>query len=479
MASSDQCAIGPDGKLLEATEITFYNDPDDANPLPPTSVSSTGQATQITQFFRRSERSRKQSSRLTDPNNAELAKRKAADAESAPRSVRPRHSSPSPERMDEDETEDNDDDMPDLHSVSDSDDDEEDCETDTEAINAAYEHTKALGDADRTLRKKLMEANPDMDDDDLDTLLAGTDSDDEDKDEDEDEDGPAPKDALGKALALVKQIRVSPQAQAFFRKMCSETGVPVLQLLGWIRTRWASMFTFLDRLILLRAAVNRFVLLADDSTEVPNLVKKSYSDFRLSSRDREQLVKIHEVLQEPANIQQSFSSAKSPTVWRTLPLLEALAETWRNMAATEKFEDMRDSIDSGLDNLEKWYGKTDDTDVYFICLALDPNIKTAYTEESWNPEAFQEGMSKLEAVFDNYYVPPPAPTAEPAAEETPIRAKVQGRKNKDFETVNPRDELKAYLAAPLENIDDVVAWWGVCKNYFLRCWISDALHTPN
>jgi hypothetical protein len=38
------------------------------------------------------------------------------------------------------------------------------------------------------------------------------------------------------------------------------------------------------------------------------------------------------------------------------------------MAATEKFEDMRDSINAGLDNLEKWYGKTDDTDVYFICL---------------------------------------------------------------------------------------------------------------
>jgi hypothetical protein len=44
-------------------------------------------------------------------------------------------------------------------------------------------------------------------------------------------------------------------------------------------------------------AFNCFILLADDSTEVPNLVKKSYSDFRLTIGDWEQLVKMHEVLQ--------------------------------------------------------------------------------------------------------------------------------------------------------------------------------------
>jgi hypothetical protein len=37
------------------------------------------------------------------------------------------------------------------------------------------------------------------------------------------------------------------------------------------------------------------------------------------------------------------------------------------MAATEKFEDRCDSINACLDNLEKWYRKTDDTDIYFIC----------------------------------------------------------------------------------------------------------------
>lgn len=32
----DQAALGPDGKLLDATEIVWYNDPDDAQPIQPT-----------------------------------------------------------------------------------------------------------------------------------------------------------------------------------------------------------------------------------------------------------------------------------------------------------------------------------------------------------------------------------------------------------------------------------------------------------
>ncbi|KAJ7793382.1 hypothetical protein B0H14DRAFT_3498185 [Mycena olivaceomarginata] len=107
----------------------------------------------------------------------------------------------------------------------------------------------------------------------------------------------------------------------------------------------------------------------------------------------------------------------------------------------------------------------------FLASTEVSNIKTAYAEELWNSEAFNEGLSKLEAVFDDYYIAPtPDAVVETAAESESsmtapvqyrplwIRAKVQGRKNKDFAAVNPRDELKAYLEAELQNVDDVVAW---------------------
>jgi hypothetical protein len=59
-------------------------------------------------------------------------------------------------------------------------------------------------------------------------------------------------------------------------------------------------------------AVNCFILSADDSTEVPNLVKKSYSDFRLTIGDWEQLVKMHEVLQGANNSTDVFFSPQEP-----------------------------------------------------------------------------------------------------------------------------------------------------------------------
>ncbi|KAG2737717.1 hypothetical protein P692DRAFT_20670093, partial [Suillus brevipes Sb2] len=52
-------------------------------------------------------------------------------------------------------------------------------------------------------------------------------------------------DSIGEALALVKQIRASPQARAFFAQSCKQADVPVLELTQWIRTRWASMHSFI------------------------------------------------------------------------------------------------------------------------------------------------------------------------------------------------------------------------------------------
>jgi hypothetical protein len=76
-------------------------------------------------------------------------------------------------------------------------------------------------------------------------------------------------DSLGKAIALVKQvgdstalrfslltllqIRKSPQARAFFRATCTHVKIDPLELLLWIRTRWGSLFSFLERFIKLRA----------------------------------------------------------------------------------------------------------------------------------------------------------------------------------------------------------------------------------
>lgn len=41
------CAIGPDGNLLDASQIPWFRDPDDVEPMPPVSRSTTIQGWQL------------------------------------------------------------------------------------------------------------------------------------------------------------------------------------------------------------------------------------------------------------------------------------------------------------------------------------------------------------------------------------------------------------------------------------------------
>jgi hypothetical protein len=68
------------------------------------------------------------------------------------------------------------------------------------------------------------------------------------------------------------------------------------------------------------------------------------------------------------------------------------------MANHSKFSEISDAISIGIENLNKWYRKIDDTDVYFICLALDPKWKLAYAREKWERCHFSAGVKQLEKV---------------------------------------------------------------------------------
>jgi hypothetical protein len=221
-------------------------------------------------------------------------------------------------------------------------------------------------------------------------------------------------------------------------------------------------------------AVDRFTLLADSSSSVPNLKGKSYAHFKLDSAEWKKIALIHEVLQEPANAQQTFSSSSTPTAWRIIPTLEFLQDTWENMSNVTKFSSLSGAINSGLENLRKWYRKTDDTNVYFICLALNPNFKLIYTEHKWDSTYFELGKDDFQDVFDLYYRPPttmPIPSISVAPPLTSngqyghayMRAAILAHQTSAQPAMinNPHQELEAYLAAPIKDVGDIIGWWGM------------------
>ncbi|KAG1901095.1 ribonuclease H-like domain-containing protein [Suillus fuscotomentosus] len=257
-------------------------------------------------------------------------------------------------------------------------------------------------------------------------------------------------DSLGKALALIEQIQKSPRARAFFQKACQEENVPQLELLQW--------------------AVNCFMNLTDKSKEVPTLRNKSYNDFKLDRADWKHLTLIHQVLKEPATAQQSFSSAKHPTAWCTIPTLECLADRWRSMAADVQYTPIADAIQQGLKNIDKYFKKSSESNVYFICLVLNPNYKLAYIEGRWHTQEVATGRACLEAVFNDYYMSPSPTNDQSAPLMRPTHTQygddwmceaIKMHQMRDHLTHNLWQELTAYLSSALEYTNDIVVWWGL------------------
>jgi hypothetical protein len=149
---SPDCAVGSDGKLLDASQITWYNDPDDDEPMAPTTAATTTavqrnlSATTLDSFLskapaaenmaesRRSTRAIRPSMKVVDPDNAMALKRKPSRSTTAKPARRLRQVSPSPDLTDS-----NDEPVP-------TDNEEDNIPTEPDD---AYEQTKALGDADR------------------------------------------------------------------------------------------------------------------------------------------------------------------------------------------------------------------------------------------------------------------------------------------------------------------------------------------
>ena len=61
-----------------------------------------------------------------------------------------------------------------------------------------------------------------------------------------------------------------------------------------------------------------------------------------------------------------LSKEKVATCTRVLPMLELLMSEWEELLDDPDYEPVHDGLRAGVKLLEKYYRRTDDTDVYFI-----------------------------------------------------------------------------------------------------------------
>ena len=153
------CAVGPDGNLLNAEDIQWYEDVDSSEPINlattlSSSVTTANTSTTIHPFFHgvatacRSGCVTRPSNRITDPDNAAAThKRKASCGMAAGRCINHKVTIDDKGSSDGSETSDYKPDVAELPAAS-SDKDAGETEQDKDT-DIGYASTKAMGDADR------------------------------------------------------------------------------------------------------------------------------------------------------------------------------------------------------------------------------------------------------------------------------------------------------------------------------------------
>lgn len=96
----------------------------------------------------------------------------------------------------------------------------------------------------------------------------------------------------------------------------------------------------------------RIIELAYDCLTVSHLITRCY----FAKLNFQIVVDIHGEL----------SANKTPIIHKVFPLLEKVQSDWESRSNNPAYELVKPALEAGLQNMSKWYRKTDDTSIYFI-----------------------------------------------------------------------------------------------------------------
>ncbi|KAK6992491.1 ribonuclease H-like domain-containing protein, partial [Favolaschia claudopus] len=163
-------------------------------------------------------------------------------------------------------------------------------------------------------------------------------------------------------------IRASSLRRQYFSEVLKALQQKDLQLLRDVDTRWSSTLLMIDRAILLRLAIDKFL----DDAQFPDLVK-----YKLSDAEWEALDIFRRILAVPHAFQQKLSGEKTPTLGNALPAFEAMISQWEKQKA--QYPEATHIIQQGIDKLTTYRERVENVPAYILsmrqfiftyCLAL-------------------------------------------------------------------------------------------------------------
>ncbi|KAF7372427.1 HAT family dimerization domain-containing protein [Mycena venus] len=241
-------------------------------------------------------------------------------------------------------------------------------------------------------------------------------------------------------------IRASSLRRQYFSEVLKALQQKDLQLLRDVDTRWSSTLIMIDRAILLREAIDKFLT----NDQFWDLHK-----YKLGDDEWDALEAFKRILSVLYAFQQRLSAEKTPTLGDALPAFEAMIKAWERQKISHP--ETAHVVQEGIDKLESYRDRVQDVPAYILSMLINPAVKLRWFEKHW-PERVQEVkdlfLHELRRYRTNLTNTPARPSQSDWADE------ILGMDTPDRPTHGQslKDEVQSYFLEPFYTLGSVRYW---------------------
>ncbi|KAF7327405.1 HAT family dimerization domain-containing protein [Mycena kentingensis (nom. inval.)] len=169
------------------------------------------------------------------------------------------------------------------------------------------------------------------------------------------------RDLFDAVRSIVRVVRISSLRRHQFAEVLRSLDLEVLQLLRDVDTRWSALLLMIERALLLRPGIEKF------------LQEQELQRSALRDQEWRALELFKDVLSIPHAFQQRLSAEKTPTLSYAIPYFEAMTRAWEKMQVAHP--ELRNVIQRGLDKLGTYENHILPIPAYTLAHLLNPAMK--------------------------------------------------------------------------------------------------------